>query len=212
MAYVICANLAEPSPYPWCKVQGGRSYGWLGLVENIKGERVFPEPQPMWASKDGGPVPLEWQPQSVLRADYVPRNDNAPYNPDISFVRGGTPCLSASARKMIEDLEPGVHQWFPVDIFNADGTIREPRRYMLNVCQLVDAIEDGYYVTSPNGARTYSGGSFYPLKIRRQDVAGLHLWRDRRANFEDLFVSDALYGRIVENNYGAFDLGVATEV
>lgn len=89
---------------------------------------------------------------------------------------------------MIEDLEPGVHQWFPVDIVNADGTIHEPRRYMLNVCQLVDAIEDGYYDTSPNSSRTYNAGSFYPLKIRRRDVAWLYLWRDGRAHYKVLFV------------------------
>lgn len=212
MAHVICASLAEPSPYPWCEVRGGRSYGWLGLVENIKGERVLPEPQPMWASKDGGAVPSEWRPKSVLRADYVPENNRAPYNPDISFVKGGAPCLSASARETIEGLEPGVHQWFPVDIFNADGTIREPRRYMLNVCQLVDAIEDGYYYTSRDGSGPYNAGSFHPLKIRRKDVAGLHLWRDRRAHYQDLFVSDVLYGAIVENRYGVFDIGVASEV
>ena len=94
MAHVICASLAEPSPYPWCEVRGGPSYGWLGLVENIKGERVLPEPQPMWASKDGGAVPSEWRPKSVLRADDVPENNRAPYNPDISFVKGGAPCLT----------------------------------------------------------------------------------------------------------------------
>jgi hypothetical protein len=41
---------------------------------------------------------------------------------------------------------PGFTRFFPVDIYNPDGTIREAGRFILNACrQLTDAIADGIY-------------------------------------------------------------------
>ena len=198
MAYVISASLEQdPSPYPWCMVR----------KHLAPGQRVV-----IWNSTEGKPVPSELQPQSVLRADYVPEEGNAADNPDISFVTGGAPCLSSAVRDLIEALEPGVHQFFPVDIHGVDGKIREPRRYLLNICQLVDAIVEGRYAVLNDGSRLYRASSRSPIKIRRQDVSNLHLWRDRRVAYQHFLVSDVLYRKIADAGYGAFDLGIAEEV
>jgi hypothetical protein len=198
MAYVMSASLEQhPSPYPWCVVR----------KHLAPGQKVV-----IWNSTEGKPIPSEFQPQSVLRADYVPEEGNAPDNPDISFVTGGAPCLSPAVRDLIEALEPGVHQFFPVDTHGVDGKMREPRRYLLNACQLVDAIVDGRYSVSNVGSRLYRASSRNPIKIRRQDVSNLHLWRDRRLAYQEFLVSDVLYRQIADAGYGAFDLGVADTV
>jgi hypothetical protein len=198
VAYVISSSLEEdPSPYPWCKVR-----------EHLApGQKVV-----IWNSTAGEPIRSESQPQSTLRADYVPDARNAPDNPAISFVIGGTPCLSSEVRDMIETLEPGVHQFFPVEIYGVDGNIREPRRYLLNICQLVDAIVEGRYAVLNDGSRLYRASSRNPIKIRRQDVSDLHLWRDRRLAYQVFLVSDVLYRKIAHAGYGAFDLGLSEEV
>ncbi len=198
MAYVMSASLEEhPSPYPCCTVR----------KHLAPGQKVV-----IWNSTEGRPIPSEFQPQSVLRADCVPEERNVPDNPDVSFVTGGAPCLSSAVRDMIEALEPGAHQFFPVDIYGVDGNVREPRRYLLNVCQLLDAIVDGRYAILNNGSRLYRASSLSPIKIRRQEVSNLHLWRDRRLDNQKFFVSDVLYRQIADAGYGAFDLGVAEEV
>lgn len=198
MAYVISASLEQhPSPYPWCEVREELATGQKFVTwQNVVGERIRPEAQP----------------QSVLRADYVPEEDFSPHNPDISFVSGGAPCLSVHVRDLIEALEPGVHQFFPVDIYDADGTLREPRRYILNTCRLVDAIVEGRYSTLNNGDCLYRAGSLHPLKIRRQNARNFHLWRDKQTTHSCLFISNELYRRIKEAGFGVFDLGVADEV
>ena len=136
MAYSIDISLEEdPSPYPLCELQyqpapGREHVSWHNYT--LPGERVRPE----------------WQPQSVLRAVCTPEDLCSEYSPDLSFVVGGVPCLSTHARDLIESLEPQVHQFFPVDMFDLNGAICEPRRYILNVCQLVDAIIDGFLPSS----------------------------------------------------------------
>ena len=198
IAHVLSPSVVEdPSPYPWCKVR----------MHLAPGQKVV-----IWNSTAGEPIRSESQPQSTLRADYVPDERNAPDNPAISFVIGGTPCLSSEVRDMIEMLEPGVHQFFPVEIYGVDGNIREPRRYLLNICQLVDAIVEGRYAVLNDGSRLYRAGSLNPIKIRRRDVSNLHLWRDRRLNYRKFLISDVLYRQIADAGYGAFDLGLSEEV
>jgi hypothetical protein len=198
MAYVISASLEQdPSPYPWCKVRKDRAPG-QELVA--------------WNNIDSEPIPLEWRPRSVLHADYVPQENYAPDNPDISYVSGGALCVSVAVRDMIEALEPNVHEFFPVDIYGVDGVIREPRRYILNVCQRVDAIVDGTSSVLSNGERLYHSSSLHPLKIRRQDVSHFHLWRDKHLSDNKIFFSEALYRQIADAGYAAFDLGIAEEI
>jgi hypothetical protein len=198
MAYVLSPSVVEnPSPYPWCKVR----------MHLAPGQKVV-----IWNSTEGKPIPSEFQPQSTLRADYVPEERNAPDNPAISFVIGGTPCLSSEVRDMIETLEPGVHQFLPVEIYGVDGNIREPRRYLLNICQLVDAIVDGKYSVLRDGSRLYRAGYRSPIKIRRRDVSNLHLWRDRRLIYRKFLISEVLCRQIADAGYGAFDLGLSEEV
>lgn len=198
MAYVLSPSLVgHPSPYPWCEVR----------MDPAPGQKMV-----MWNSTEGKPLRSEVQPQSTLRADYVPYEGYALDNPAISFVTGGTPCLSSEVRDMIETLEPGVHQFFPVDIYGVDGNIREPRRYLLNICHLVDAIVEGRYSVLRSGSRLYRASSLDPIKIRRRDVSNLHLWRDRQLIYRKMLISDVLYRQIVDAGYGAFDIGFAEEV
>ena len=98
MAYVISASLEQdPIPYPSCDVREDLAPGQTVVI---------------WNDIDSEPIPPEWQPQSVLHADYVPEANYTPDNPDISYISGEAPCVSVAIRDMIEALEPNVHQFF----------------------------------------------------------------------------------------------------
>jgi hypothetical protein len=135
----------------------------------------------------------------------------SPRGAAICFARGVCVFKPADCAAL-ETLEPSIHQFFPVEIYGVDGIIREPRCYLLNICQLVDAIVEGRYAVLNNGRRLYRASSRSPIKIRRPDVSNLHLWRDRRLAYQHFLVSDVLYRKIADAGYGAFDLGLSEEV
>jgi|SoiMethySBSTD1v2_1073268.scaffolds.fasta_scaffold13492_3 hypothetical protein len=199
MAYVIRASLEEnPCPYAWYDVQDDPPPRGQ--------ERVS------WSNPIGGPVRSEWLPRSVLRAIYAPRSyPCAEFNPDWSYARGGQPCVSQIVRDIIEDFEPHVHQLFPVDMLTADGCVREPSRYLLNVCTVVEGIIGGHYTRSSNGEPLFYPGSRHPMTVRKSRISKLHMWLDRRAPPSAIFVSDALYQKLEERKVGAFDLGIGNE-
>jgi len=160
----------------------------------------------LWNNPKRERVERDWIPQNVLRADYLPEADRAIENPDISFASGGAPYLTARARDLIELLEPGAHQFFPVDIYDPNGNVREPRRYILNVCQCVDAIVDGIFSLRKDGTRFYTINPRHPVTIQKDIVLSLHLWRDRKADASQFFVSDRLYEGIMAAGYGEFSV------
>jgi Immunity protein family (Imm11) len=154
----------------------------------------------------------EWVPRSVLQATYEPESfPCAEFNPDWSYVTGGPPCVSQLVREIIEGLEPDVHQLFPVDMLAEDGSLREPRRYLLNVCSVVEGIIGGHYTRRSNGEPLFHPGALHPMAIRKSRVSKLHMWLDRRAPPSAIFVSDAFYRKLEEHKVGAFDLGIGNE-
>ena len=197
MAYVIYQSTQEhPVPYPLYPIR----------KELASGQEVV-----MWNNTQRERIQPEWAPQAVLRADYIPERDRPVDNPDISFT-SGAPCLSARARDMIESLEPGIHQFFPIDIYDTNGVIREPRRYILNGCQCVDAIVEGKHSIRKDGTRFYYITPRRPVKIRKNVVSKLHLWRDKQAADSRCFISDKLYEKIAAAGYREVAVAVAQEV
>jgi len=93
----------------------------------------------------------------------------------------------------------------------ADGSVREPRRYLLNVCTVVEGIIGGHYTLRSNGEPLFHAGSRHPMTIRKSRVSKLHLWLDRRSTPDAIFVSDALYQKLEVQKVGAFDLGIGKE-
>jgi hypothetical protein len=132
-------------------------------------------------------------------------------SPDFSYLRGGFPSVSPVVRDIIEELEPGVHQFFPVKLLNADGSEREKPRFVLNICTVADAIITGHYTRLKNGESLFHPGRNHPVKVKKKRIASLHVWLDRRAPREDIFVSNELFRRFSERGIGAFAVGTAEE-
>lgn len=56
------------------------------------------------------------------------------------FDGGPLESVSARAKDLIEQLEPGVHQFFPVTFYDIDGDFLE-NRWFLNICNRLDTID-----------------------------------------------------------------------
>ncbi len=107
-------------------------------------------------------------------------------------------------RQKVEDLEPGVHQFFEVEISAKGGEQPKHRYWFLNICNRVDAI-DQELTTLPlvhdgllYSTEGLSVGDDLGLVFRKEAVAGKCMWIDRRV-IGTFFFSDELVAFVEEN-------------
>lgn len=109
----------------------------------------------------------------------------------------------------IERLEPGVHQYFPVDVTLKNGS-KGPRRWLLNICTALDSIslehspeivvvkplEDAKYHRSWqhrakfNVMAAATSGEIF-ITCDRKQVGSHHLWNEYKFE-QSIFISDEL--------------------
>ena len=112
------------------------------------------------------------------------------------------PALSTRLKDLIETIEPGVHQFVPVEVLHKDGTPYGEPFWLYSICTKIDAINpvkggvmkapgwnfdkdpDAYYWDIKSGGDEY-------LAVYKDGVAGRAMWRDLRYSTAQFF-SDAL--------------------
>ena len=89
--------------------------------------------------------------------------------------------LSTRVREMIEELEPGVHEFFRIEMENIKtGEIWPEPFWLLHVRNKIDSIDED---------RTHSQRSQFVF--RADAIKDVHLWKDSRNQFRrDTFASD----------------------
>ena len=97
----------------------------------------------------------------------------------VSFL--GHLVLSARARKMIEELEPGIHEFFEIKMEHmTTGEIWPEPFWLLHVTNKIDSIDEDH---------THSQRSQFVF--RADAVKNVHLWKDSRYQFRHIiFASD----------------------
>ena len=91
--------------------------------------------------------------------------------------------VSETLRGLIEEREPGPHQFFRIDLEAKDGSPWPIPYYLLNVCQKLPAalLDRSQLVwrTNPSGQR-YAGAPAYDdrLVVDSNVIEGKHVWRD----------------------------------
>lgn len=95
-------------------------------------------------------------------------------------------------KDLVEEREPGVHQFFPIQIFYKDGRAVEEAFYILHIRRSISALK----LEQSNAALQSSGIVqilFHPLKIvlDRAKISGRHLWREEWYTYisDDLFAA-----------------------
>jgi hypothetical protein len=110
------------------------------------------------------------------------------------------------ARDAIEELEPGLHQFFPVKIlrsrgkrpiFRIDGRVLETPYYVLNPGVRLDAVDleksDVQVKTFPHVTLvSVNPGRWDAVVLRRSVVAGRHIWKGQYQLGMYTFFSDQL--------------------
>lgn len=121
-----------------------------------------------------------------------------------------TPMLNVSerARQIIESVEPGVHQFFPVTYLDAQGTFLEAR-YWLNVCHRIDCLDREHSTLVLRNGRVWRPakdmarrGEPVPAHIdpdapprmvfSLSQIGNAHMWHDSHDDSGSIYLSDAM--------------------
>jgi hypothetical protein len=115
--------------------------------------------------------------------------------------------VSQSIRDFIEALEPDVHQFIPVEITFRNGEAPTEKYYLVNICNLVDAVDkaNSRMKKSSYGSRfIVSGSSNAKVVLYNNAIQGMALWID--ASIIGLnFMSDGLYEILKSEKCTRFD-------
>jgi hypothetical protein len=139
------------------------------------------------------------------------------YLPDIFSIQGYWGCCF-EFRDMVEELEPGVHQFFPVrkivrpnskkPVIRLDGRPADNQFFILNCLQLIDCVipekSSGAGFRKPGSmiAGEYNPNVFFTndndVCLSKEKIAGKHLWRGKTESLYAGYylISDELMARI----------------
>ena len=139
----------------------------------------------------------------------------APLRPHAYTVKGRVPKLGAwlgvddglnlvadELRAIIERLEPGVHQFWPVEVVLPTGA-RPPHDYhALVIGQFRDSLLDERSDLWESGRLRFAGDTtakaFKRVVVSADRIGSAHLWRERRLAQPDICISDAFHSAIAE--------------
>lgn len=102
------------------------------------------------------------------------------------FPLPGFVCVGERFRAIVESFEPGVHEFYPIELKSRKGVRYEEPYFLINVCQRFDSIlvkgidlEWGRRVAGGLEGIPYLSrmvGTKPPLPVSRSTIAGRHLW------------------------------------
>jgi len=129
--------------------------------------------------------------------------------------------VSDKFRIIVEKFEPGVHQFFPAQVFWRRNNPIAEKFYFFNVCNNLDSVHSGKSELPPREtifAPAYDMEVSKPWKVRRgiknkivfdrKKISGCHLWRDgyllsRGLNCTDEFMNACLEAQILGIKFSA---------
>ena len=134
-----------------------------------------------------------------VKTDFVPtkmRWCDRQRHPIPDFDAGLMLNVSNRAKNLIDNLEPGVHQFLPVEFFDIDDRFVESR-WVLIVCNRIDSVDRNHSrLRLANGLFWVPDGVVDPkLVFNEEQASGYHLWRDKYL-ISGPFISDVLAERI----------------
>jgi hypothetical protein len=116
------------------------------------------------------------------------------------LLNGRLLAVDATLKEIIETLEPGVHQFWPLRITLPKGEEYPGPYYGMVIRRFIDSFvpeqsdarqsEDVFFAKGPT-KKDYGN-----LAVSKSAIAGAHLWRERRLLTPDVFFSDELQAEI----------------
>jgi len=200
---------------PDCEVIGGNA-AWADLQflhpETVDRKATLPGRSPMG---QGYPVVTDSAPKAMLW------KSKSKFPPDYAFGNNSIMLVSARFRDLVEQLEPGVHQFLSVNMYNSKA-VAEPfdQFYWLVICALIDSLDpehttitwDGEYDVIYNGMRRGSWHFDHSASPPQKAVFSLraigdrHLWRDPYYTRDYVNCSDAFGEAMIAAELTGFGL------
>ena len=114
--------------------------------------------------------------------------------------------IDQSFKDILEELEPGVHQFWPIEIRMPRNKTYPGTYFGLRIGQFLDTFNpdhsnDGCY--NIRGYENYRGiaptkKAITGLAVSKNSVGNAHLWREQKLTQPDIFMSDTLQHRATE--------------
>ena len=119
--------------------------------------------------------------------------------PDV-IAYASTPIISERAKDIIEEFEPGVHQFIPIDLYYRKATEPFATHYWLVICKLIDTIDEEAtamdLVTNPDipgvGMYVDRPGHKPNHVVSREKANCHHCWREKFAGRWWMMSSDII--------------------
>ncbi len=117
------------------------------------------------------------------------------------FQNIGPHIISEDWRVAIESLEPGVHQFIPIEVYDEIGTPYGRKYYYLNIKCILDAIDpdgENVYIAQGQYFRRVDRTGSIPWNLLRANYGNHHLWRQSKDGLgrSDIFISDQLHKKV----------------
>lgn len=115
--------------------------------------------------------------------------------------------VSQSIRDFIETIEPGVHQFIPVEVTFSNGEAPTEKYYLANICNLVDAVDkaNSRMKKSSYGSKfIVTGSSNAKVVLNKSAINEMALWIDSSITGMN-FMSDDLYEKLQSEKCTRFD-------
>jgi hypothetical protein len=149
------------------------------------------------ATNGGGFEPGDLNLGRRIKPDSVPAKFlwEGPRNrklPDAKFSRGML-LVSDRLKNIIEEFEPGRHQFFPIDVLFKSGELAK-KMHFLNICTRLDSV-DRELTTSKLDYSIWRPDLGGQLVFNLDQVGKHHLWHDRHIH-NGTYASDKLHDAI----------------
>jgi hypothetical protein len=145
---------------------------------------------------------------AAVRSHELPKYFHAKGNcsdlPSLALFAGPVFTVDEPLKAFIEWLEPGVHQFFPIEVRPIRGSPPSVPRYILVVEQQLDSFseersnKDSFRRDCDKIRHSEKPKDMRGLAFRRTDIADSHLWYERRIGSFLLCVSDRLQAEIAD--------------
>lgn len=146
---------------------------WISPRDKVSGRHILPNHVPTKLRR-GGP--------GIKRQPLL----------DVNRWEGGAPLVPQVFKEMLEEFEPDVHQFFPMEYFQKDLKIGEG--YLFIAGNRLDTLHDTLCVPDRD-ERGFLGGTKkgdpYEVVFSREKVNGFHAWYDKFGNHGALMLSQA---------------------
>ncbi|UWQ36907.1 MULTISPECIES: imm11 family protein [Leisingera] len=125
---------------------------------------------------------------------------------DVNRQTGGLDLVNQAFKDIVEEFEPGMHQFFPMEYYDSKGKVKIGDGYWMVICQRLDTLHDTLCVPPRNERgfidefnEEYKGRdkSLDRIVFDKGKVPGHHMWHDKFLPMSFLF-SNTLAERLIE--------------